>query len=131
MEAERVGSPFLLYRDDSGAQHIFRLTEPGSHLTIGRSPGNDLRLEWDAMVSGGHAELVRLGEEWTIIDDGLSLTSTEHGSPAVGGYETATSSESGKRRSSTTRPRRASSAAQHSQRACQPLLTSLPPSVAF
>jgi FHA domain len=72
MEAERAGSPFLLYRDDSGAQHIFHLRGAASQLTIGRGPGNDLRLEWDESVSRVHAELIRLGEEWTVVDDGLS-----------------------------------------------------------
>jgi hypothetical protein len=72
MGAERAGSPFLLYRDQSGAQRIHVLPASASQLTIGRGPGNDLRLEWDESVSRVHAELVRLGEEWTVVDDGLS-----------------------------------------------------------
>ncbi len=72
MEAERAGNPFLLYRDQSGAQHIFVLPASASQLTIGRGPGNDLRIEWDESVSRVHAELIRLGEEWTVVDDGLS-----------------------------------------------------------
>ena len=72
MEAERAGAPFLLYRDGSGAQQIFALPASASQLTIGRGPGNGLRIEWDESVSRVHAELTRLGEEWTVVDDGLS-----------------------------------------------------------
>lgn len=72
MEAERAGVPFLVYRDDAGAQRVFALPEFASRLTIGRGPGNDLRIEWDESVSRVHAELIRLGREWTVIDDGLS-----------------------------------------------------------
>jgi hypothetical protein len=72
MEAERAGKPFLVYRDSSGAQCIFPLPDSASNLTIGRGPGNDLRIEWDESVSRVHAELIRLGAEWTVVDDGLS-----------------------------------------------------------
>ncbi len=72
MEAERAGSPFLVYRDASGVQRIFPLPGSASNLTIGRGPGNDLRIEWDESVSRVHAELNRLGAEWTVVDDGLS-----------------------------------------------------------
>lgn len=72
IEAERLGTPFLVYRDQGGAQHIFRLAEAAAQLTIGRGPGNDLPIEWDESVSRVHVELVRLGEEWTVVDDGLS-----------------------------------------------------------
>ena len=72
MAAERAGEPFLLYRDQSGAQRIFALRRDAAQLTIGRGPGNDLRIEWDESVSRVHAELIRLGQEWTVVDDGLS-----------------------------------------------------------
>lgn len=72
MEAERSGIPFLLYRDKAGAQRIFPFPVGASQLTIGRGPGNDLRIEWDESVSRVHAELIRLGQEWTMVDDGLS-----------------------------------------------------------
>ncbi|HSO98387.1 MAG TPA: FHA domain-containing protein [Solirubrobacteraceae bacterium] len=72
MAAERAGEPFLLYRDQSGAQRVFALGKDASQLTIGRGPGNDLRIEWDESVSRVHAELIRLGQEWTVVDDGLS-----------------------------------------------------------
>ena len=40
--------------------------------TVGRSPDADVALVWDEHVSTIHAELTRLGEEWLLIDDGLS-----------------------------------------------------------
>jgi hypothetical protein len=72
MEAERAGAPFLLYRDGAGDQRIFPLPVAAGHLTLGRGAVNDLRLDWDESVSRVHAELVRLGGEWTLVDDGLS-----------------------------------------------------------
>lgn len=72
MDAERAGTPFLLYRDGAGAQRIFALPADASHLTLGRGSGNDLQIDWDEGVSRVHAELVRLGGEWTLVDDGLS-----------------------------------------------------------
>jgi hypothetical protein len=72
IEAERAGVPFLVLRDGDGAQRLFIL-EPGiERVAIGRSPGNDIALQWDTEVSRLHAELERLGDEWTAADDGLS-----------------------------------------------------------
>jgi pSer/pThr/pTyr-binding forkhead associated (FHA) protein len=72
IEAEREGEPFLVLRDGDGAQRLFVL-EPGTaRVTVGRSAGNDVALEWDTEVSRLHAELERLGDEWTVADDGLS-----------------------------------------------------------
>jgi hypothetical protein len=72
IEAEREGVPFLVLRDGDGAQRLFVL-EPGTErVAIGRSAGNDIALEWDTEVSRLHAELERLGDEWTAADDGLS-----------------------------------------------------------
>src|SRR3954454_21059101 len=72
IEAEREGVPFLVLRDGDGAQRLFIL-EPGiERVAIGRSTGNDIALQWDTEVSRLHAELERLGDEWTAADDGLS-----------------------------------------------------------
>lgn len=72
--AQRVGVPFLLFRDGTGGQRILSLGGGGAErLTIGRSPGCELSLEWDGKVSTTHAQLERLGAgEWTLTDDGLS-----------------------------------------------------------
>jgi hypothetical protein len=71
LEAERRGTPFLLYLDDAHHQHIVELA-PGGALSIGREPASDVRLDWDSEVSRAHAVLERVGGAWTLIDDGLS-----------------------------------------------------------
>ena len=72
IEAERAGDPFLVFRDGEGAQRLVTLGAQRDRVCIGRSPGNDVALEWDTEVSRLHAELERLGDEWTLTDDGLS-----------------------------------------------------------
>ena len=74
--AERSGGAFLLYRDGDGGQVIVPLAEHGERLTIGRRPSNAVSLDWDSEVSRVHAALERAGEEWTIVDDGLSHNGT-------------------------------------------------------
>ena len=76
LEAERRGQPFLVLRDGEGAQRIVALPETAATLTIGRAPGTDICLSWDDEVSGVHAELVRVGPDWTVVDDGLSQNGT-------------------------------------------------------
>ena len=75
IEAERLGAPFLVYRDVDGIQRIFVLGD-GQRFTVGRSVANDISLSWDGQASRVHSELVRVGEEWTIADDGLSRNGT-------------------------------------------------------
>jgi pSer/pThr/pTyr-binding forkhead associated (FHA) protein len=41
-------------------------------LTIGRREASDVPLTWDAKVSRAHALLEPVGQEWTLVDDGLS-----------------------------------------------------------
>ena len=72
LRAERDGDPFLVFRDEHGAQHLEILDGHAGRVTIGRSPGNDVPLTWDSEVSRLHAELERLGDEWIITDEGLS-----------------------------------------------------------
>jgi pSer/pThr/pTyr-binding forkhead associated (FHA) protein len=72
IEAERAGTPFLVLRDGGGAQRLFVLDAARERVTVGRSAGNDVALPWDGEVSRVHAELERLGDEWTAADDGLS-----------------------------------------------------------
>lgn len=72
LEAQRLGDPFLVYRDAGGAQRLVALTARAGRLTVGRNPGNDVALDWDANVSRVHAALERVGDEWTLVDDGLS-----------------------------------------------------------
>jgi predicted component of type VI protein secretion system len=72
LAAERAGAPFLVYRDEHGAQRIVGL-EPGrGGFSLGRSPECDVSLEWDPEVSRLHAELSHVGDQWVLIDDDSS-----------------------------------------------------------
>jgi WD40 repeat protein/pSer/pThr/pTyr-binding forkhead associated (FHA) protein len=75
-DAEQRGATFLTYRDGDGRQRIVSLDQPTSRLSLGRGAGADIRLDWDEEVSGVHAELERLGNDWVLIDDGLSQNGT-------------------------------------------------------
>jgi hypothetical protein len=72
IDAERRGTPFLVYRDADGPQVIRELGDDLGRLSVGRSEAADVGLPFDAEVSRVHAELERVGEEWTLADDGLS-----------------------------------------------------------
>jgi pSer/pThr/pTyr-binding forkhead associated (FHA) protein len=75
IEAERAGHPFLVYRDQEGAQMIAAL-RGGESTTIGRDAECRISLPWDEGVSRLHAELTSIGSEWVIVDDGLSRNGT-------------------------------------------------------
>jgi len=73
MRADRRGEPYLLFRDATGRQRIIVLGAQRPQLTIGRVPGVDVCLDWDAGISRAHAQLERLGKhDWMLVDDGLS-----------------------------------------------------------
>jgi DNA-binding CsgD family transcriptional regulator len=72
IEAERTGVPFLYWRDGDGEQHILMLPTDLARITIGRRDHSDVPLPWDSEVSRAHALLEPVGEEWTLVDDGLS-----------------------------------------------------------
>ena len=73
LQADRRGHPYLLFRDAAGEQRILTLSEQPPQLTVGRTPGCDVCLEWDEGISRAHAQLERVGgEEWMLVDDGLS-----------------------------------------------------------
>ena len=72
IEAERTGVPFIHWRDGSGQQRLLMLGSDRERVTIGRRDHSDVALVWDTEVSRTHALLERVGEEWTVIDDGLS-----------------------------------------------------------
>lgn len=73
IEIERQGAPFVVYRDAGSSQRVLVLSE--DRVTIGRDPSNGLALT-DDQVSRVHAELVRLGVDWVISDQGLSTNGT-------------------------------------------------------
>lgn len=70
LDAERLGLPFLIYRDASG-ERILSLGPPVERVSVGRGDEVDIALE-DERVSRLQAEIERIGGEWTISDDGLS-----------------------------------------------------------
>ena len=74
--AEQLGQPFLVYRGRDGRQTLLTLHRGLSRVTIGRGPSNNVAIGWDTEVSRVHAELERLAEEWTLVDDGLSRKGT-------------------------------------------------------
>jgi hypothetical protein len=75
-EAEKRGEPFLLLRDDQGAQRIIALDEGAGSVTVGRRLEADIALPWDPEVSRLHAELEYKAGEWTLSDDGYSQNGT-------------------------------------------------------
>jgi hypothetical protein len=76
IEAERRGTPFLVYRTADDEQRIFDLEQAGERVTIGRRGGNDVPIDWDEQVSRVHAAVERVGEDWIVVDDGLSRNGT-------------------------------------------------------
>jgi pSer/pThr/pTyr-binding forkhead associated (FHA) protein len=72
IEAERRGAPFVVWRDAGARQVLLELGVDTGRLTVGRSDAADLSLPFDSEVSRVHAELERLGDDWTLSDDGLS-----------------------------------------------------------
>jgi hypothetical protein len=85
IEAERLGRPFLAYRDSEGEQRILVIQQGVSALWIGRSPSADVELSWDDQVSTLHAQLEVVGEECTLLDDGLSTNGSYVNEERVGG----------------------------------------------
>ena len=72
IEFERRGAAFVVYRIEGAGQVILDLESVASPVTIGRRSDNDVPLTWDAEVSRVHAQLERVGGDWTLVDDGLS-----------------------------------------------------------
>jgi DNA-binding CsgD family transcriptional regulator len=74
--AERTGLCFLVLRDGEGEQVIHILEPAVSRHVIGRRTGNSVALEWDGLASRTHCVIERIGDEWSVIDDGLSTNGT-------------------------------------------------------
>jgi hypothetical protein len=87
LAAERSRDPFLAMRDGDGELSLIPLDPRATAVTLGRHAGMDVPIDWDAEVSGVHAELRRLGEEWTVADDGLSRNGTFLNGERVGGRQ--------------------------------------------
>jgi pSer/pThr/pTyr-binding forkhead associated (FHA) protein len=84
-QAERLGDPYLVYRDADQRQRVLSLPESWDRMTIGRGLSADLVLSWDVDVSRMHAELQRLGSEWVVADDGLSRNGSYVNGERIGG----------------------------------------------
>src|SRR5213596_3626040 len=69
-------APFFVYRDGTGQEQVISLEGDTQRLTIGRGSAADVALQWDPEASRVHAALERYGEEWTVVDDGLSRNGT-------------------------------------------------------
>ena len=76
LATERSGEAFLAFRDGQGQLSLRPAGVVEARVTLGRRAEMDLSLPWDSEVSGLHAELHRVGPEWTIVDDGLSTNGT-------------------------------------------------------
>jgi pSer/pThr/pTyr-binding forkhead associated (FHA) protein len=85
IEAERLGRPFLVYRDGADEQQLFVINDQVESLWVGRSGSADISLAWDAEVSSLHAQLELVGLECTLVDDGLSRNGSFVNGERVGG----------------------------------------------
>jgi pSer/pThr/pTyr-binding forkhead associated (FHA) protein len=85
IEAERVGRPFLVFRDGAGEQRIVVVEDGMSELWVGRGEAAGLRLDWDEEVSALHAQIEVVAGECTLLDDGLSRNGSFVGEERVHG----------------------------------------------
>jgi pSer/pThr/pTyr-binding forkhead associated (FHA) protein len=76
LRAEARGEPLLVYRDADDRQVLVHLADAGDRVVIGRGRAATISLTWDARASRVHASLERLGDTWTLADDGLSRNGT-------------------------------------------------------
>lgn len=85
IEAERGGRPFLVYRDGAEEQQILVIEQGTLEVWVGRGEAAGLRLDWDSEVSTLHAQIEVVGEECTLLDDGLSRNGSFVGAERVHG----------------------------------------------
>ena len=87
LATERLGEPFLAFRDQLGNLRLYVLVHGTERHTLGRRSEMDLSVPWDSEISGLHAELECLGGEWTIVDDNLSTNGTYVNGERVSGRQ--------------------------------------------
>jgi pSer/pThr/pTyr-binding forkhead associated (FHA) protein len=75
-EPGRAPGPFLVFQDGTGARVVRALGDGADRLTLGRHESCEIRFGWDERVSRTHAVLERVGQAWTLADDGLSRNGT-------------------------------------------------------
>jgi pSer/pThr/pTyr-binding forkhead associated (FHA) protein len=76
LDAERRGTPFAVFRDATGTQHLITLDPLRPELTVGRAQECAIRIDGDNEVSRLHAVLTRRGGSWTVDDSGVSRNGT-------------------------------------------------------
>ncbi len=79
--ADRLGGSYVLLRDGEGRLLLHPLDRVS--IGVGRSPENQLVVDWDAEVSRAHARLELAGGRWSVVDDGLSRNGTFVGEERV------------------------------------------------
>jgi hypothetical protein len=82
IEAERRGTTYVVFHDNTGRRHTVDL-DPGSATTIGRLEENGVALTWDIQVSRRHAKLHRAADRWVLVDEGSSNGSCVNGEPVT------------------------------------------------
>ena len=69
------GEPYLVFFDEDDRLNLIELAEQ-PQLVVGRRAGSDIALPWDSLVSRSHAEFRKVGEDWSVSDDGISRNGT-------------------------------------------------------
>jgi pSer/pThr/pTyr-binding forkhead associated (FHA) protein len=70
------GRPFLQFRAADDSQQVFFFAPGSDTASVGRQESSDVVLDWDSQVSRVHARFERAGDEWDLVDDGLSRNGT-------------------------------------------------------
>src|SRR6266516_4887425 len=68
--------PFLLFKDASDTEQLFFFAPDTVNASVGRQQSADLVLDWDEEVSRVHARFERAGDDWEVVDEGLSRNGT-------------------------------------------------------
>jgi predicted component of type VI protein secretion system len=85
-DSGRLSFDVLQYENAERQQVNLPLDPARMRWVIGRSAGCDVSIGWDNTVSRAHAILERVGEDWLIVDGGLSRNGTfVNGERLVGG----------------------------------------------
>jgi len=82
--ADATGKPYLVWRTVGGEYGVHVLSKPG-RVTIGRRETSDIVLADDSVASRTHAELMPIGSDWMLVDDGLSTNGTFVGGVEISG----------------------------------------------
>jgi FHA domain len=76
---------YLLVRGPDGQERRHELDPVSGPVSIGRGEGMAIEIHWDEEVSRLHALVEPIGQEWVLVDDGLSRNgSYVNGKPVSG-----------------------------------------------